>query len=216
MSSTPLLEVIDLQKRYGENALIISGLSHRFKAGTATGLVGSNGAGKTTFLRLISAAAFPTSGEVQFNGFNIHQNVHRYLQHVGIVSDTGDMPQFLTADELVEAVMRSRGLWDDKRSPVEKARLFDLVELDERRSGLIGTYSSGMMQKTMIASALAGNPSVLLLDEPFRALDESAVASVMQILKDFVAKGNILLVSSHQKSYLEALCTEYIEFPYVK
>jgi ABC-2 type transport system ATP-binding protein len=132
------------------------------------------------------------------------------------VSDTGDMPQFLTADELVEAVMRSRGLWDDKRSPVEKARLFDLVELDERRSGLIGTYSSGMMQKTMIASALAGNPSVLLLDEPFRALDESAVASVMQILKDFVAKGNILLVSSHQKSYLEALCTEYIEFPYVK
>jgi len=216
MSSTPLLEVIDLQKRYGENALIISGLSHRFKAGTATGLVGSNGAGKTTFLRLISAAAFPTSGEVQFNGFNIHQNVHRYLQHVGIVSDTGDMPQFLTADELVEAVMRSRGLWDDKRSPAEKARLFDLVELDERRSGLIGTYSSGMMQKTMIASALAGNPSVLLLDEPFRALDESAVASVMQILKDFVAKGNILLVSSHQKSYLEALCTEYIEFPYVK
>ncbi|MCC5926065.1 MAG: ABC transporter ATP-binding protein [Bacteroidetes bacterium] len=216
MAVTPLLQITELQKRYGENSLIISGLSHRFEGGSATGLVGANGAGKTTFLRLISAAAFPTSGEVAFNGFDIHQHVHRYLQHVGIVSDTSDMPQFLTADELVEAVMRSRGVWDEKNSPEQKAALFDLVELDERRTGLIGTYSSGMMQKTMIAAALAGNPSILLLDEPFRALDESAVESVMNILKDFVSKGNILLVSSHQKSYLEALCTEYIEFPYVR
>lgn len=216
MSVSPTLEVFQLQKRYGQNAMILSGLSHRFEGGTATGLIGSNGAGKTTFLRLLSAAAFPTSGEVRFNGFSIHEHVHRYLQDVGIVSDTGDLPQFLTADELVEAVMRSRGTWSAKTSPAEKNALFDRVELDERRSGLIGTYSSGMMQKTMIAAALAGNPTVLLLDEPFRALDESAVDSVMGLLREFVEKGNILLISSHQKSYLEVLCTDYIEFPYIQ
>ena len=90
------------------------------------------------------------------------------------------------------------------------------MQLDERRNGLIGTYSSGMMQKTMIAAALAGNPSVLLLDEPFRALDTDAVDSVMDLLKAFVRDGRILLISSHQKAYLQALCTDYIEFPYVR
>jgi len=101
MQSTGTLNVQALQKRYGANSLIISGMSHRFEPGTATGLIGANGAGKTTFLRLLSAAAFPTSGEVTYNGFNIHKNVHRYLANVGIVSDTGDLPQFLTAEELV-------------------------------------------------------------------------------------------------------------------
>ncbi|KPQ00838.1 MAG: ABC-2 type transport system ATPase component [Bacteroidetes bacterium HLUCCA01] len=216
MQSTGTLNVQALQKRYGANSLIISGMSHRFEPGTATGLIGANGAGKTTFLRLLSAAAFPTSGEVTYNGFNIHKNVHRYLANVGIVSDTGDLPQFLTAEELVEAVIRSRGLWNEQTSPAEKQRLFDQVQLDERRNGLIGTYSSGMMQKTMIAAALAGNPSVLLLDEPFRALDTDAVDSVMDLLKAFVRDGRILLISSHQKAYLQALCTDYIEFPYVR
>lgn len=216
MQSTGTLIVQTLQKRYGANSLIISGLSHRFEPGTATGLIGANGAGKTTFLRLLSAAAFPTSGEVTYHGFNIHKNVHRYLANVGIVSDTGDLPQFLTADELVEAVIRNRGLWNEQTSPQDKQRLFSRVQLDERRHGLIGTYSSGMMQKTMIAAALAGNPSVLLLDEPFRALDTDAVESVMDLLKEFVHAGGILLISSHQKAYLEALCTDYIEFPYVQ
>lgn len=208
--------VTDLHKRYGENAYVISGMNARFKSGTATALVGANGAGKTTFLRLMSATAFPTSGEITYGSVNIHKQVHRYLSHVGIVGDTGDLPQFLTADELVEMVMRHRGVWSDSDGAGQKAELFESVQLDDRRDGLIGTYSSGMMQKTMIAAALAGKPDILLLDEPFRALDEDAVSSVMQLLKSFRDDGGIVLISSHQRSYLDEICSEFIDFPYLK
>lgn len=209
------LQINQLSKRYGQNKYILSGLSHEFKEGSATALMGANGAGKTTFLRLVSTAAFPTSGEVLFNGINIHENVHEYLQHVGIVSDAGDLPQFLTATELVEGVMRSRKTWTESGTE-SMTQLFEKVELDDRRNSLISTYSSGMLQKTMIVTAFAGNPSVLLLDEPFRALDESAVVSVMQMLAEFKRKGGIILISSHQKSTLDELCDEFIEFPYLK
>jgi ABC-type multidrug transport system ATPase subunit len=208
------LQINQLSKRYGQNKYILSGLSHEFKEGSATALMGANGAGKTTFLRLVSTSAFPTSGEVVYNGINIHENVHKYLQHVGIVSDAGDLPQFLTATELVEGVMRTRKTWTESGAEM-MGQLFEKVELDERRNSLIATYSSGMLQKTMIAAAFAGNPSVLLLDEPFRALDESAVVSVMQMLSDFKRNGGIILISSHQKSTLDELCDEIIEFPYL-
>lgn len=208
------LEIRDLSKRYGENAFVISGMNHVFESGTATGLTGANGAGKTTFLRILSAAAFPSGGEVLYGDIKVHSHVQQYLSDVGIVGDTSELPQFLTAEELVEGVMRSRGVTTD--IPSKMKALFESVELDERRSGLIGTYSSGMMQKTMIAAALAGNPKILLLDEPFRALDESSVRSVMQLLQEFKRTGGIVLISSHQRSVLEELCDSYVDFPYLK
>jgi ABC-2 type transport system ATP-binding protein len=212
----PSLFTTDLSKRYGENALILSGLSYTFEPGTATGLVGANGAGKTTFLKILSTSAFPTGGTVMYGALDIHKEVHQYLAHVGMVGDTGDLPQFLTAQELVEAVVRQRGLWSESNSAADIDALFARVELDERRTSLIGTYSSGMMQKTMIAAALAARPDILLLDEPFRALDEASVRSVMDILKEFTVAGGIVLISSHQREYLEELCTDYISFPHLK
>lgn len=211
------IEVRDLSKRYGRNKYIIKGMQARFVSGTATGLIGANGAGKTTFLRILSASAFPTSGNVFFNGTEIHKHVHSYLSSTGIVGDTGDLPQFMTADELVEGIMRIRGVWDNlgKQAEANKNRLFEAVELDDRRHDLIGTYSSGMMQKTMIAAALSGNPEILLLDEPFRALDESAVRSVMTQLQEFKSNGGIILVSSHQANILDELCDKSIRFPVV-
>lgn len=214
ISDKTTLEIRDLSKRYGSNKNVISGLTHTFKNATATGLTGENGAGKTTFLRMVSVAAFPTSGVVYFNGFNIHENVNKYLHHVGVVGDTGDLPQFLTAEELVEGVIRSRGITEHIQQKMDA--LFEKVQLDERRTGLIGTYSSGMMQKTMIAAAFAGNPKLLLLDEPFRALDESSVEAVMKLLIDFKSEGGIILISSHQKSILQQLCDAYVDFPYLK
>lgn len=209
------IHINDLSKRYGQNKSILSGLTHTFSPGTATALMGANGAGKTTFLRLVSTSAFPTSGTVFYGEMNIHEGVYNYLRHVGIVSDAGDLPQFLTATELVEGVMRSRNKWTDEGEAI-MSRLFERVELDERRNSLISTYSSGMLQKTMIAAAFAGNPEILLLDEPFRALDESAVVSVMQMLHEFKKDGGIILISSHQRSIIDDLCDEFIEFPYLR
>jgi ABC-2 type transport system ATP-binding protein len=146
---------------------------------------------------------------------NIHKQVHEYLRHVGIVGDASELPQFLSAVELVEGVMRSRGLWTAS-SGRELSELFDVLELDDRRETLIGTYSSGMQQKVMIATALAIKPKILLLDEPFRALDVSATDAVMRQVLAFKRDGGMVVVSSHQQEHLDQLCENFIEFPHVK
>lgn len=206
------LVIRNLSKRYGQNRYIISGMNAEFLPGTATALMGPNGSGKTTFMRLVSAAAYPTEGSVFFGDLNIHNAVHSYLNYVGIVGDTTDLPQFLTAEELIEGVMRSRNKWGQD-GPEKLDNMLNKVELDERRNSLIGTYSSGMLQKTMIATALASEPQILLLDEPFRALDEAAVIAVSALLKAFKLQGGTLLISSHQREILKDLTDDIIEFP---
>jgi ABC-type multidrug transport system ATPase subunit len=206
------LIIRNLSKRYGQNRYIISGMNAEFKPGTATGLMGPNGSGKTTFMRLISAAAYPTEGNIQFGSIDIHKSVYDYLKFVGIVGDTSELPQFLTAEELIEGILRSRNKWS-KDGLQKLNKILDDVELDDRRNSLIGTYSSGMMQKTMIAAALASSPQVLLLDEPFRALDEDAVTAVLGLLNTFKQHGGTILISSHQREILLGLCDEFINFP---
>lgn len=210
--SNKTLVIQNLSKRYGQNRYIISGMNAEFNPGSATGLMGPNGSGKTTFMRLISAAAYPTEGNILYGSIDIHKSVHTYLKFVGIVGDTSDLPQFLTAEELIEGILRSRNKWSEDGS--KKLRtILDDVELDDRRNSLIGTYSSGMMQKTMIAAALAGSPQILLLDEPFRALDEDAVSAVLTLLNTFKQNGGTILISSHQREILQGLCDEFINFP---
>ncbi len=194
-SSSPL--VLDrVTKRYGRGAAVIEDLSARFAPGTATGLVGPNGSGKTTLLRLLTALSYPTEGQVRYGALDIHAHPYRYLQHVGVVHDETELPDNLSAVELLEWVLRARRKGGGY-APERIADLLDAVRLDERRDNLIGTYSSGMRKKTQIAAALVTTPAVLLMDEPFRGLDTASTAAVLDLLRDFKDGGGILVLSSH-------------------
>lgn len=207
----PELVLQDVTKRYGHGRNVIDQLNTVFTSGSGTGLVGPNGSGKTTLLRLLSVLSFPTSGRITFDGLNIHEHPYEYLAHVGVVPDGPDVPRYLTAVELLEYVLRARGMWNDE-APARIQLLLDRVLLDERRDNLLGTYSSGMTAKTQIAAALITEPDVLLMDEPFRALDEATVQAVIDLLTEYKANGGILILASHIRTTLEAVCEGYLDF----
>lgn len=178
--------------------------------GSATGLVGPNGSGKTTLLRLLSAVAYPTTGSVQYGDLDIHAHPFTYLRHVGQVYADAQLPQHLTAVELLEWILREREDWDGNGS-ARVEQMLDAVLLDERRHNLIGTYSSGMIQKTQLAVALVARPNVLLLDEPFRGLDSEATSAALELVDDFRKAGGLLLIASHTRALLDQFCDEVMD-----
>jgi len=200
----------ELSKRYGQGAPVIANLTHTFAPGTATGLVGPNGSGKTTLLRLLSAIAYPTAGHIYYGELDIHAHPYSYLRHVGQVYADAELPQHLTAVELLEWILREREGWgDDSQTHIDN--WLDRVQLDERRNNLIGTYSSGMIQKTQLAAAFVAGPQVLLLDEPFRGLDKEASASALELVNGFKKEGGLVIVASHTHTLLDSFCNDFLE-----
>lgn len=196
-------------KRYGQGPAVLDGFAHTFAPGTTTALVGPNGSGKSTLLRLLMALAFPTAGTIRYGELDVHRSPYRYLRHVGIVHDAPRLPQHLTAVELLEWVLRQRGQWDDGAAARVEA-LLDTVLLDERRTQVIGTYSSGMLRKTQLAAALVAKPSVLLMDEPFRGLDTAATAAALDLVRAHIAAGGLAVLSSHRADLLDVLADETV------
>lgn len=199
------LHVEGVTKKYLFGPFVLRGLTHTFEAGTATGLAGPNGSGKSTLLRVLSALSTPTSGRVNYGEADVHAAPHRYLADVGVVHDQPDLPGYLTAVETLEWIARERGTWDAD-APVRHAALLDAVRLDERRDRITSTYSAGMTRKAQVAAALAGRPAVLLLDEPFRALDAEATEAILSLLASFRDGGGLVVLSSHRADLLDRLC----------
>ena len=199
-----------LTKRYGDGPPVSDGLSQSFAPGTLSLLVGPNGAGKTTLLRLLSVQAYPTSGTVHYGDLDVHEQPYRYLRHVGLVHAGPELPEHLTAVELLEWILRSRGQWTDDEGPARIDALLDRLRLDERRENLIGTYSSGMVQKAQVAAAFVAEPAVVLMDEPLRSLDTATTEATADLIQAFVEDGGLALVASHQTDALTPHADEVV------
>lgn len=198
-----------LTKRYGDGPPVLENLSRTFAPSTLTLLVGPNGAGKTTLLRLLSVQAYPTSGTVHYGSLEVHAYPYRYLRRVGVVHAGAQLPEHLTALELLEWILRSRGRWTEEVS----GRMHDLLDrlhLGEQRADLIGTYSSGMVQKTQVAAALVAAPEVLLMDEPLRSLDTATTEAVVDLVRRFVEKDGLAVVASHLTDELAPLADDVL------
>jgi ABC-2 type transport system ATP-binding protein len=207
MASSLILDGIT--KRYGDGPAVLDDLSRTFAPGSLTMLVGPNGAGKSTLLRLLSVLSYPTTGTVRYGNLNVHEHPYQYLADVGIVHADAHLPEHLSAVELLEWILRSRDHWTDE-SPNHIDSLLHRLQLDERRENLIGTYSSGMTQKTQIAAALVAEPDVLLMDEPLRSLDTATADATISLLERFVDDGGLAVVASHLTDALDALADDTI------
>ncbi|TVQ02881.1 MAG: ABC transporter ATP-binding protein [Balneolaceae bacterium] len=207
-----MLVIKNLTKQFKAGKPIFAGISMSFEQGCGVGLVGPNGSGKTTFLRILSVNSFPTDGMVLYNGVDIHRKPSAYLQYVGLVHDEETLPHHLSAMELLEWILRSRKLWEDE-SFENMNNLFDKLALAERDEP-IGTYSTGMKKKTQIAAAIIVEPKILILDEPLRGLDEATRKVVFNLIADTKIKNNtLILMASHSTRSLREISDKMIEFP---
>lgn len=206
-----MLTIQNITKQFKAGQPIFSEVSFEFKEGRGIGIIGPNGSGKTTFLRILSLNSFPTDGTVLFKDIDIHKNPHQYLSNVGLVHDEETLPRHLTALELIEWVLRSRNLWDSN-SVSSMNHLLDSLNLDQRDEP-IGTYSTGMKKKIQIAAAFIVQPSLFIMDEPLRGLDTSTYHKVLEMIQDVKKRGALVLMASHSMTGVDNIFDEIIEFP---
>jgi ABC-2 type transport system ATP-binding protein len=187
---TPVVLSEALTKRYG-TLLAVDGLSFSLEPGTITGFLGPNGAGKTTTLRMLLGLADPTSGRALVFGERYAQ-LERPALRVGAVLEATDFHPGRSGRDHLRTLSRAAELPDSRVDEVLR-----LVELDGAANRRVKGYSLGMRQRLGLASALLGDPELLVLDEPANGLDPEGVRWLRDFLRAFAADGRTVLVSSH-------------------
>ncbi len=178
---------------------VVDGVSFSVNKGEIYGLLGRNGAGKTTIMKILLGLANPTSGKVSILGKDMSVNSEKkVLKKVGCIIENPGFYSNLTGTENLEIFAKLRGLDQDS---VKKA--LELVNLPYKDKKLFSKYSLGMKQRLAIANAIMHNPEILVLDEPINGLDPIGIAEVRELLKKLKESGASIIISSHILSELE-------------
>ncbi|UBU08540.1 ABC transporter ATP-binding protein [Nonomuraea gerenzanensis] len=199
----PAIEVADLTQRFG-SVLAVDRLSLSVPPGMFYGIVGPNGAGKTTTLTALCGLREPTAGTIKIAGHDLRTEREAALAQLGVMMDGLSLPERLTATEVLRYSAGLRGLDDGWRA--RAADLLEILGLDAVPRTLVVEYSTGMRKKINLALALLHRPRVLVLDEPFEAIDPVSAHSIEQVLKQYVDAGGTVLLSSHIMDFVERNC----------
>lgn len=193
-----------LSKAYGKT-VALQALSLKIAAGSIYGLIGANGAGKTTSLAILAGLIRPDSGTAWILGKQIQPGCCESASRVGLYSAQFPLFDYVTGLEVLSACGLMHGL---EAREVEKRTndLLDLMDLKSAAGQYICHYSQGMRQKIGVACALIHAPAVLLLDEPFLGLDPASNYRLICILERMAAKGQTAIISSHNMALVERLC----------
>ena len=196
------LEIKNIYKSFGSKK-VLKGVSFSAESGEAFGLLGRNGAGKTTSIRLLMDVFAPESGEVRIDGKPVDYNKIRigYLPE-----ERGLYPKKRIIDQLVYFA-ELNGL--AKRDAVKAVDFWlERLKMSEYRNKRLDTLSKGNQQKIQLITALAHNPQIIILDEPFSGLDPVNAMLLKDVVKEQIEKGKIVLFSSHQMNYIEEFCNK--------
>ena len=195
-----VLELKNIEKSFGEKK-VLTGVSFKAEGGKAFGLLGRNGAGKTTSIRILMDVFPANSGEVLINGQPIDYN------KIGIgylPEERGLYPKKIIIDQLTYFA-ELKGM-SHKDAVKEIDYWLGRLGMMEYRNKRLDTLSKGNQQKIQLITALAHNPDIIILDEPFSGLDPVNAMLLKDVVKEQIAKGKIVLFSSHQMSYIEEFC----------
>ena len=199
------IDAQDVVKLYGNN-LALDHLYLQIPAGSFFGLVGPNGAGKSTFLSIATGLLEPDRGTVFINGISMWDEPVAAKAALGVLPDGMHMFDRLSGIEHLTFVAQLRGL--DKQSAIQRSRsLLQTFELPLDKKKTISEYSTGMRKKIGLALALVTSPRLVVLDEPFEAVDPVSANTLQQVLKEYVKLGGTVVLSSHVMATVESLCT---------
>ncbi len=199
-----MIKLTNLTKRYG-GFTAVNAIALDVPRGELFGFLGPNGAGKTTTLRLIAGILRPTSGTIEIGGVNLAADPIRAKSKLGFIPDRPFIYEKLTGAEFLRFVA---GLYNQQGAQVEhRAReLLALFDLEEWRDELVESYSHGMRQKLIIASAFVHRPEVIVVDEPMIGLDPKAARILKDLFREYTRRGHTIMMSTHTMEVAEALC----------
>jgi len=195
-----VLELKNIEKSFGEKK-VLTGVSFKAEGGKAFGLLGRNGAGKTTSIRILMDVFPANSGEVLIDG----QPIDYSKIGIGYLpEERGLYPKKIIIDQLTYFA-ELKGM--SRKEAVKSVDYWlERLGMTEYRNKKLETLSKGNQQKIQLITALAHNPDIIILDEPFSGLDPVNAMLLKDVVKEQIAKGKIVLFSSHQMSYIEEFC----------
>ena len=199
-----MIEFRDVTKDY-DGKLALNHLNLTLESGEIVGLIGHNGAGKSTTIKSLVSVINPTQGQIFVDGKELSSNRLEIKKKIGYVADSPDLFLRLTANEFWELVATS---YDMTTAEVE-ARLGELLAIFDfasHRYEVIELFSHGMRQKVFVIGALLSDPDIWVLDEPLTGLDPQAAFDLKQMMREHANKGNTVLFSTHVLEVAEQLC----------
>jgi sodium transport system ATP-binding protein len=204
-----MIEVFELTKSYTDlhrgTFVAVDRVSFQVSPGEIFGLLGANGAGKTTVLRIISTVLRPSSGTVQVRGYDVVTQPSEVRSRIGFVSNNTAIYDRMTAREMVEFFGRLHGMTSEQLSHRIET-LFNQLRMNDFRDCPGSKMSTGMKQKVSIARALVHDPPVLVFDEATLGLDVMVARNLLAVVRSLRDAGKCLIFSTHVMSEVERLC----------
>lgn len=200
-----MIEFKKVTKTFGKVAAVESA-SFTVPSGRIAALIGANGSGKTTTMRMISTVLTPDEGTVLVNGIDVHKNVEAARRQIGLMlgGDAALLKRF-SARENIEYYGVMQGMTkDDIKARTEY--LIKMLNMEAYADKRVENFSRGMRQKVLLAQTLIHNPPVLLLDEPSTGLDIYAAIEIQNVIKKSCEESKTVIISSHNMSEIEKLC----------
>ena len=203
-----MLEIKNLTGGY-VHVPVLKDVSFTVESGKLVGLIGLNGAGKSTTINEIIGLLTPYSGEINIDGLTLRANPREYRQQIGYIPETPSLYEELTLREHIETIAMAYGI--EQEQAFERVEpLLKMFRLDQKLDWFPVHFSKGMKQKVMIICAFVVDPSLFIVDEPFLGLDPLAISDLIQLLDEEKKKGKSILMSTHVLDSAEKMCDSFV------